>query len=227
MIRVVVADDHSIVRQGLRRVLETAPDMDVVGELAGGDGLADLVREQNAEVVVLDISMTGPDFLELIPAVTAARPGVRVLVLSGHPEEKYAVPALRAGAAGYLSKPDSADHLIEAIRRVHAGRRYVSPTLAEQLAAGVLAGSSGPAHHRLSRRELEVLRLMGTGASMKEIGARIGVHGKTVTTYRTRILQKLGLRTNADLVRYVVTHDLLDPAAARPGGTPPDGHLTR
>ncbi len=131
------------------------------------------------------------------------------------------MPALRAGAAGYLSKPDSADHLIEAIRRVHAGRRYVSPALAEQLAAGVLGGSTGPAHHLLSRRELEVLRLMGTGASMKEIGARIGVHGKTVTTYRTRILQKLGLRTNADLVRYVVTHDLLDPAAARPDAARP------
>lgn len=214
MIRVVIADDHSIVRQGLLRVLERASDITVVGELERGDGLAAMARDARADVVVLDISMAGPDFQELIPAVAEARPGARVLVLSGHAEAEYALPALRAGAAGYLHKPDSADHLIEAIRRVHAGRRYLSDVLAEQLAAGVLDGSDGPPHLRLSPRELAVLRLMGTGASMKEIGARLGVHGKTVTTYRTRILQKLGLKTSADIVRYAVTHRLLEPGGA-------------
>lgn len=214
MIRVIVADDHPIVREGLRRILERQVGIEVVAEAARGDALPLLARERNADVVVLDIGMPGPDFLELIPEILAARSGARVLVLSGHPEEAYAVHALRAGAAGYLNKADATDSLVEAVRRVQGGGRYISAALAERLAQQVARDDGTPGHFKLSGRELEVLRFMGAGLSQKEIAARLDVNAKTISTYRSRILSKLELRTTADLVRYAVEHHLVsDPAA--------------
>ncbi len=209
LIRVILADDHSIVREGLRRVLERANGMEVVGEVETGDGLPPLVRETNADVVVLDINMPGPDFLELIPAITAARPKARVLVMSGLAEEDYALHALRAGAVGYLSKGNASGQLVEAVRRASEGRRYVSESLAERLALGVADATETPPHLKLSQREFEVLRLMGSGLSLKEISGQLKVNPKTISTYRARILSKLGLTTNAELVRYALEHDLI------------------
>lgn len=216
-VRVVVADDHPIVREGLRRILEREAGIAVVGEADRGDALATLVRDTHADVVVLDIGMPGPLFVELIPAIAGARSRARVLVLSGHPEEAYAVHALRAGAAGYLNKAYATDRLVEAVRRVHEGGRYISPVLAEQLAEQVARDAGSPGHHRLSNRELEVLRLLGTGFSLKQIAGRLRVNAKTVSTYRARILAKLGLKTNADLVRYALEHQLMD---GLPGAAP-------
>lgn len=207
MIRVVVADDHPIVREGLRRILDRAKGIEVVGETDRGDALPTLVGETNPDVVVMDIEMPGPGFLKVIPAVSAGRPGLRVLVLSGHPEGAYAVHALRAGAAGYLEKALATDQLVEAVHRVHGGGRYVSPQVAQRLALSS-AKDSGPSHERLSVRELEVLRLMGDGRSLKQIAAQLRVNAKTISTYRTRILTKLSLKTNAEMVRYAVQHGL-------------------
>ena len=207
MIRVVVADDHPIVREGLRRILDRAKGIEVVGETDRGDTLPTLVQEMNPDVVVMDIEMPGPGFLKVIPAVSAGRPGLRVLVLSGHSEEAYAVHALRAGAAGYLEKALATDQLVAAVHRVHSGGRYVSPEVAQRLARSA-ANDSGPSHERLSVRELEVLRLIGDGRSLKQIAAQLQVNAKTISTYRARILTKLSLKTNAEMVRYAVQHGL-------------------
>lgn len=221
MIRVVLADDHPVVREGLRRILERETGIEVVGEVDRGDELPSIVQDTSADIVVLDIGMPGPGFLELIPAIGAARAGTRVLMLSGHPEEAYAIHALRAGAAGYLNKSHATDLLVEAVRRVCSGGRYISPALAESLAAQVAEHTGSPGHLRLSNREIEVLRLMGTGLSLKEIGGRLRVNAKTVSTYRARILAKLGLKTNADLVRYALEHKLIgnEPRGAAPSGS--------
>ncbi len=207
MIRVVVADDHPIVREGLRRILDRAKGIEVVGETDRGDALPTLVGETSPDVVVMDIEMPGPGFLKVIPAVSAGRPGLRVLVLSGHPEEAYAVHALRAGAAGYLEKALATDQLVAAVHRVHSGGRYVSPEVAQRLARSA-AKDTGPSHERLSVRELEVLRLIGDGRSLKQIAAQLQVNAKTISTYRARILTKLSLKTNAEMVRYAVQHGL-------------------
>lgn len=216
MMRVIVADDHPVVREGLRRILEREAGIEVVAEVDRGDALPALVLEQQADVVVLDIAMPGPGFLELIPQILAARKESRVLVLSGHPEEAYAVHALRAGAAGYLNKADATGRLVEAVRRVHSGRRYVSPALAEGLAQQVARPETALPHLRLSRRELEVLRHLARGLSQKQIAAELRVDAKTISTYRSRILSKLRLRTNADLVRYALEHRLV-PTSSMPG----------
>ena len=223
MIRVVIADDHPIVREGLRRILDRETGIEVVGEAGRGDALETLVRETNADVVVLDIGMPGPAFVEVIPAIVEARSRTRVLVLSGHPEEAYAVHALKAGAAGYLNKAYTTDRLVEAVRHVYDGGRYISAALGEHLADQVVRDGRSMSHHRLSNRELEVLRMMGTGLSLKQIAARLEVNAKTISTYRARILAKLSLRTNADLVRYALEHQLLDaspPGARRSPGSP-------
>lgn len=209
MIRVVMADDHPVVREGLRRILDRHVGIEVVGEADRGDAVVSLVRRMSPDIVVLDLEMPGTDFLELIPAITADRSGPKVLVLSGHPEETYALPALRAGASGYLEKANAAEQLVEAVRRVHAGERYITATLAEHLAGQAAGLGQGPSHVKLSARELEVLRLMGAGVSLKEIASRLKVNAKTISTYRARILSKLGLRSNADLVRYALEHKLV------------------
>jgi two-component system, NarL family, invasion response regulator UvrY len=177
--------------------------------------------------VVLDLEMPGPDFLELIPSITGASGRPRVLVLSGHPEDVYAVHALRAGAAGYLEKANAPMLLVDAVRRIHGGGRFVSTSLAEQLARQLAGEPPIADHHQLSSRELEVLRLMGAGLSLKQIGARLAVNPKTVSTYRARILTKLRLRSNADIVRYALEHELVNPWHTRLDGAPgphgPDG----
>lgn len=216
MIRVIMADDHPIVREGLRRVLERSDGISVVAETDRGDALVALVQETRPTVVVLDITMPGPGFLELIPALRAAAPGVQILVLSGHPEGEYAVHALRAGAAGYLSKLQAPEQLVAAVRRLAEGRRYVSDTLAEQLAAAAGEAAAEVRHNQLSPREFAVLRLIAAGRSLKQIGAELGVHPKTVSTFRSRVLQKLALKSNAELVRYALQHQLVDETGAGP-----------
>jgi len=212
-----MADDHPIVREGLRRILDRQVGIEVVGETDRGDAVLALVQRTAPDVVVLDVEMPGTDFLQLIPTITADRPSVRVLVLSGHPEETYALHALRAGASGYLEKSNAAERLVEAVRRVHGGGRYISATLAEQLAGQAAGSVSVPAHGKLSARELEVLRLMGAGVSLKEIAARLEVNAKTISTYRARIMSKLGLDSNAALVRYALEHKLVTGLRSGPG----------
>jgi two-component system, NarL family, invasion response regulator UvrY len=209
MIRVLIADDHPIVREGIRRILERAPDVAVVAEAGDADGVLRVLDGARPDVLLLDVAMPGPGFLELLAAVGERAPRARVLVVSAHPEDQFAVRALRAGAAGYLSKGHEPAELLEAVRRVHAGRRFISPDLAEKLVAELDRPAGREGHHRLSRREFEVLCLIGEGLSLKEIGARLEVNPKTISSYRARILEKLELKNTADLIRYALAHGLL------------------
>lgn len=209
MTTVLVADDHPVVREGVRRVLQGAVEVSVVGEVGRSDQVADAVRRLKPDVLILDIGMPGPGFLDVLAALPEAHAKVRTLVLSAQPEEEFAVRALRAGATGYITKGYEPAELVEAVRRVAQGRRYVSSALAEHLAMGTLGEASQAPHERLSNREFEVLRLLASGLSLKEIASRLGVNPKTVSSFRARILTKMELRTNADLVRYALEHHLI------------------
>jgi DNA-binding NarL/FixJ family response regulator len=208
VIRVAIADDHPVVRTGLREIVAGQPDMQVVGEAADGDGVLTVLGGTPADVLLLDLTMPGAPFPGLLKHVSARYPGVRVLVLSVHPEDQFAGRALREGAAGYLTKERTPQDLVEAIRKVTRGGTYVSPTLAEHLAASLDGGRPAVAHEGLSDREHEVLRLIGGGKTVREIATELTLSPKTVSTYRTRILQKLRLRTSAQLIRYALQHQL-------------------
>lgn len=205
MARVVIADDHVLIREGLRKVLAREPDMQVVGEASDGPGLIRLLRTTGADVVLMDINMPGDGSLETLQVIAALRPGLPVLIISMLPEEHAALRYLRMGAAGYVSKEAAADELVGAIRRVLGGDRYVSPALAERLATGA------PSRHELlSPRELQVLQLIAKGRSVKGIAEALSVSVSTVHTHRAHVLEKLNLRSDVDLARYAVQIRLVD-----------------
>jgi two-component system, NarL family, invasion response regulator UvrY len=210
VIRVLIADDHPIVRAGLISIVADEPDIQVVGEAGTGDELQRSITHLPVDVVLLDVSMPGPGFVPLIGAIQTSHPSTRVLVLSVHAEEQYATRALRAGARGYLTKDHSPTELVAAIRKVHTGGRYISASLAERLAVEIAAGADDSLpHERLSNREFDVLCLLGSGRTVTEVAQQLALSVKTVSTYRARLLTKLPALTNADLVRYVVTHGLM------------------
>jgi DNA-binding NarL/FixJ family response regulator len=215
VIRVILADDHAVVREGIRRLLEERTGLAVVAEAATVPELLAELRQTPTDVLLLDIAMPGPGIVETLREVKGIQPRTRSLVLTAQPEAEYAVRVIRAGAAGYLTKDRSLEQLVEAIRRVYRGAMYVSPSLGEALAARLGAIEREPGHEVLSDREFEVLKGLAGGEPVKAIAARMAVSPKTVTTYRTRVLQKLNLHSNAELVRYAVEHGLL----ARAGTT--------
>ena len=203
MIRVIIADDHTVVRNGLRHILERTSDFEVVGEAARGTEVPQLVRELSPHVILLDLSMPGRNGLELIRQLRADHPALRILVLTMHAEEQYVVRAFRAGAAGYLTKESAATELVEALRKVAAGGTYVSPAMAEKLALGLQEKPDAP-HEGLSDRELEVFRRIVDGESLTQIAAALCVSAKTVSTYKMRLMENLQLRSDAALVRYAI-----------------------
>ena len=208
-VRVLVADDHALVRKGLQQVIkEQAPDM-VVGEAADGEQVLALVQAQEWDVLVLDLGMPRRSGLEILQELRTLRPKLPVLILSAHPEDQYAIRVLKAGAAGYLSKDSALDELVDAIRKAVKGGRYVSAALAEKLALGLSSGLDQLPHETLSDREMTVLLKIGAGQSVSEIADELLLSVKTVSTYRTRILEKMGFSSNADLIRYVIEHQLL------------------
>lgn len=209
MIRLFIADDHPIVRAGLKGIVADEGDINVVGETSTGVDLVNVLRKIPADVLLLDVSMPGPGLVPLLDELREMHPTIGVLVLSVHPEEQYATRALRAGARGYLTKDHSPEELVLAVRKVFAGGRYVSATLAERLAAELSNDAKGLPHERLSDREFEVLCLLGSGRTVTEIANTLSLSVKTVSTYRVRLLEKLPAGSNADLVRYVVAHDLM------------------
>jgi len=213
VIRIFIADDHPIVRQGLRRIVAADPGLVVAGEAGDAEELLTALDRTATDLVLLDVSMPGGPFLDTLQRLRAKHPTVRVLVLSVHPEDQWAVRALRAGASGYLTKDHSPDQLLEAIRRVYRGGKYVSPTLAEHLAKqldGAGGGQRAP-HELLSDREFEVMRRLGSGLTVSQIATELEISAKAVSTYRTRILEKMSVTTNAELVRYAATHGLIGP----------------
>ena len=209
MIRLAIADDHPIVREGLRRIAIDGAGITVTGEASSAGELFRLLQSAPVDVVLLDVSMPGSTFVETLHRLRDEHPSVKVLVLSVHPEDQWAMRALRAGAAGYLTKDRSPEQLVEAIRRVARGGKYVSESLAEKLAGLVDHGRARTPHELLSDREFEVLRALGSGMAVKEVAAQLRLSAKTVSTYRARLLEKMDLKSKADLVRYVVEHELL------------------
>ena len=208
MIRVVIADDHTILREGLRQLLTAAPDIQAVAEAADGHEVLARVRGLDFDVLLLDMSMPGKSGIELIKQVKSEKPKLRVLVLSMHEETQYAVRAIKAGASGYLTKDSAGTLLVTAIRKVAAGGAFISAEVAEQLALGAMPGVEGPPHERLSDREFEVFQRLVAGESVTDIAASLNLSGKTVSTHKARLLEKLGIDNQADLVRYAMKHGL-------------------
>lgn len=213
MIRVLLADDHAIVRTGLKEILESTGDIVVAAEATNGHEALAMVRQGDFDIAVLDLSMPGRSGIELIKLIKAERSKLKVLVLSMHSEEQYAVRAVRAGASGYLTKESAADELVAAIRRIAGGGAYITPETAERLVLEAGAGREGLPHTRLSNREYEVFRMIVSGVSVSEIANKLALSVKTVSTHKVRILEKMGMSSQADLVRYAVKHKLTDDAA--------------
>ena len=208
--RVLVCDDHPIVRKGLREILEQAGAPVTVGEAASAaEGLA-LARKQPWDIVVLDITMPGRSGLELLKELKSERPNVPVLVLSVHPAEQYAVRVLRAGASGYLTKESAPEELLTAIRHIVRGGRYISPSVGETLVDDLDRPVERLPHQTLSDRKFEIMRLLAAGKSVSEIAKQLRLSVKTVSTYRARVLEKLNLRTTAEIMRYAIKHGLVD-----------------
>jgi len=207
-IKVLLVDDHTIVRNGVRLMLSSAADIEVAAEAASAAEATQAIDAQRFDVALVDIALPGKNGLDLLKSVQASHPELAVLILSTYAEDIYAMRALKLGAAGYLTKDSSAATLIEAVRKASKGGKYVSPSLAERFASA-MSGKSGATHEVLSDRELEVLKLLARGESLVNIGERLHLSPKTVTTYRSRILDKMGFGSNAELTRYALENGLL------------------
>jgi two-component system invasion response regulator UvrY len=210
MIKILIADDHPVVRKGLKEIIKDNSDMLVAGEASNGQEVLEEALKKEFDVVVLDISMPGRSGLEVLKQLKRERPELSVLILSMHPEEHYAVRVLKAGASGYLTKESVPDELIKAIRRISTGRKYVSSSLAEKLAFDLENGAEKILHEKLSDREYEVMCMIASGKTLKEIAEALCLSVKTISTYRSRILEKMKMKNNAELTRYAIKHNLVD-----------------
>ena len=208
MIRVVIADDHPLVRTGLRQVLADESEIEVVGEAADGDETVAVLRATEPDVVLLDITMPGAPFPGLLRLLRSAFPRVEVLIVTMHGEDQFAVRALKEGAAGYLTKQQPPQEVINAIKQIAGGGRYLTAAVAERAAAALDGNAPRLPHERVSRREYEVLCMIGLGKSVKQIATELGVSPKTVSTHRARLLRKMRLKTSAELIRYVLQYGL-------------------
>lgn len=211
MIRVLIADDHAVVRSGLRQILdETKGEIQVEGEAANGREVLEKVQARDWDILVLDITMPGRSGLDILKDVRQLKPNLPVLILSMHAEEQFATRVLRAGASGYLNKESAPEELVKAIRKVKEGGKYVSPAQAERMVAELTGDSDKPPHELLSDREYEILCLIASGKTATEIAKELSLSVKTVSTYRSRILEKMHLTTNAQLTHYAIKNDLVN-----------------
>ncbi len=210
MIKVLITDDHPVVRQGIRQILAEYSDIVLVDEAGGGSELLEKARETQYDVILLDISMPGKSGLELLKDLKVLRPETAVLILSVHPETQYAIRALKSGASGYLPKSTLPTELITAVRRAAAGKKYITSSLAEILATDFEQPDEKPIYQSLSDREFDVLCQLASGTSIKEIGENLSLSAKTISTYRERILEKLSLKTTADIIRFAIQEGLVD-----------------
>ncbi len=207
--RILIADDHSVVRQGLKQVLAAEFRHAVFGEACTGQQAIDLAWKEPWDVLVLDITMPGQNGLDVLKAIKKTRPKLPVLMLSMHPEDQFAVRMLKIGASGYMTKESAPAELVGAVKKVVSGGRYVSPALAEKMASYLAMDVQSPPHERLSDREFLVLRLIASGKTVGEIARELSLSVKTVSTYRTRIIEKTGLRNNSELTHYAIQNKLV------------------
>ena len=212
--RILLADDHTVVRRGLKQILAEEFKRAVFGEARNAQETLDLVGKENWDIVVLDITMPGRSGLEVMCEVKKLRPRLPVLVLSIHPENQFAVRVLKLGAAGYMTKESAAEALVGAVKKVLAGGRYVSTALAETLARNLSSDAVRPLQELLSDREFQVLRLIASGRIVSQIARELALSVKTISTYRSRILEKMGLRNNAELMHYAMQHNLVEMTSA-------------
>ena len=210
MIKILIADDHEVVRQGLKQILEGAPDLVVEGEAANGREVLDKVRSSHWDVVVLDITMPCGDGMETLKELKRARLRLPVLILSIHAEDQFGVRALSAGASGYMTKECAADELVSAIRKVCAGEKYISSRLAEEMAFDLERGTEKSPRKKLSDREFQVMCMIASGKTVKETADELLLSTRTISTYRARVLDKMRMKTNAELTRYAITNHLMD-----------------
>jgi len=210
MIKILIADDHPIVRKGLKEIIEETPGMKVADEASNGQEVLEKIFKKDINVVLLDISMPGRSGLDILRDIKRQKPKLVVLVLSMHPEEQYAVQALKEGASGYLTKESAPDELLTALRKVSSGGKYVSSSLAEKLAYALEKDGEKPPHETLSVREYEVMCMIASGKTVNEIARELFLSPKTISTYRARILEKMRTKNNAQLVRYAIKNRLVD-----------------
>lgn len=208
MIRVLIADDHKIFRAGVKRLIEESPDIEVAGEASDGFDALIKLRQQEWDVVLLDINMPNKNGLDIVRQMKSEKPKLPILILSMYPEEQYAVRALKAGAAGYLTKDSESEELIAAIHKVVKGGRYATPALLEKLLFELDGERDAPRHHSLSKREFQIFEQIIQGKSLTEIAEAMSISVKTVSTYRTRILEKMNMENNAELIHYAIQYGL-------------------
>jgi two-component system, NarL family, invasion response regulator UvrY len=208
-IKILIADDHPIVRAGIKQILADTTDMVASDEAGNGQEVLNLIQKKNYDVILLDISMPGRSGLEILKDLKTEKPKIPVLILSIYPEEQYAIRALRAGAAGYLTKSSAPNELVAAIRKISGGGRYITAVLAEKLASYLDMDFKKPLHETLSDREYQVMLLIAAGKTVTEIAAQLCLSVKTISTYRTHILSKMYLKNNSEIARYAIQNDLL------------------
>jgi len=210
MIKILIADDHPIVRHGLKQVVADTANIRVVDEAGTGEEVLNKVSNSSYDVILLDIALPDTSGLDVLKRIKHMKPDIPVLMLSIHPEKYYAVQALRAGASGYVTKNRAAKELIEAINKVAAGGKYISASLAEILASNLNIRPEIPGHEKLTHREYEIMRLIASGVTLKEIAHKFSISTKTVSTHRFRILKKMGMKNNAELIHYAIENQLLE-----------------
>lgn len=209
MINVLIADDHAVVRRGIRQIISEDPEINILGEASNSDEIMSQLYDHDWNVFVLDITMPGKNGLDVMIEVKRKRPEIKVLILSMHPEEEIAMRALKTGASGYLNKDSVPGELIKAIRKVHNGGKYISSTLAESLAFNFEKDTGIPGYELLSEREFQVMCLIASGNTLSQIAEELSLSVKTVSTYRTRILDKLNMKSNVELTHYAIKHKLV------------------
>ena len=210
MINILIADDHAVVREGLKQIISETPDMRVTDEADNAQDVLDKVSEQHYDVVLLDITMPGRSGLDVLKQLKSKKPKLPVLMLSVHPEEQYAIRTLKAGASGYLTKGSATDELIAAIRKISTGKKYVSSSLAEKLAFDLDMDYEKPRHEILSDREYQVMSMIASGKTVKEIADELSLSVQTISTYRSRILEKMKMKNNAEIIYYAVKQGLVE-----------------
>jgi len=210
MIKILVADDHAVVREGIKHIFSEIPDINITGEASNGQEVLENIGKQDYDLLLLDIAMPGRDGLEILKEIRMQKPKLPVLILSMFPEEQYALRALKSGASGYLTKDSIPNELVKAVRKILRGGNYVSASFSEKLLTELTSDIKKPLHETLSDREYQIIRMIASGKTMNEIADELSLSAKTVYTYRARILEKMGMKNNMELTHYTTKHGLID-----------------